>query len=118
MYLGLVASGGGEFTVIDVHNPQSPSLVGSYSVGNTVNSIYIEGSYAYLATPNARNLFVLDISNPANPTLAGSYTPATSANGERVFALGDTVYLGRTYGTNELYVLNAATPASILPLWF
>ncbi|HUD03079.1 MAG TPA: hypothetical protein VMR46_03675 [Candidatus Paceibacterota bacterium] len=118
VYLGLVASGGGEFTVIDVHNPQSPQWVGSYSLGNTINSIYIEGSYAYIASPNAKNLMVLDISNPASPLLAGSYTPATSANGERVFALGDTVYLGRTYGTNELYVLNARTPSSIASLGF
>jgi prepilin-type N-terminal cleavage/methylation domain-containing protein len=113
VYLGLVASGGGEFNIVDVHNPQSPAWVGGYSVGNTVNSIYVEGSYAYLATPNTKNLIVLDVSNPANPQLVGSYTPATSANGERVFALGTTVYLGRTYGTNELYVLDTSTPASI-----
>ncbi|MGC9602179.1 MAG: hypothetical protein ABSE76_00330 [Minisyncoccia bacterium] len=118
VYLGLVASGGGEFNIIDVRNPQSPEWVGSYNVGNAVNGIYIEGSYAYLASPNARNLIVLDISNPANPLLVGSYTPATSANGERVLALGDTVYLGRTYGTNELYALNATAPASIVPLGF
>jgi hypothetical protein len=118
VYLGLVASGGGEFNIIDVHNPQNPQLVGSYSVSNKINSIYIEGSYAYIASPNAKNLMVLDISNPANPLLAGSYTLATNASGERVLALGNTVYLGRSYGTNEFYVLNASTPASIAPLGF
>jgi hypothetical protein len=126
VYLGLVASGGGEFNIIDVHNPQSPGLVGSYSVGNTINSIYIEGSYAYIASPNAKNLIVLDISNPSAPTLVGSYTPPNapesngvgSNHGAHIVTIGDTAYLGRTYGTNELYVLNVATPASIAPLGF
>jgi hypothetical protein len=118
VYLGLAASGGGEFNIIDVHNPKSPQWVGSYNIGNTVNSIYVRGSYSYVASPNAKNLMVLDISNPANPLLVGSYAPATSANGEQVFAIGDTVYLGRTYGTNELYALNASTPTSISPFGF
>ena len=69
---------------------------------------------------------VLDISNPKAPSLVGGYAPPNapesngvgSNDGERVFALGDTVYLGRTYGTNELYALNAAIPASMAPLGF
>ncbi len=117
VYVGLVASGGGEFNIIDVRNPKSPQWVGSYSVGNTINAIYVSGAYAYIASPNAQNLIVLDISDKTKPPVfAGSYPPATSANGERVIARGDTVYLGRTYGTNELYLLNAATPSNITSL--
>jgi hypothetical protein len=117
-YVGLTktSAGGSEFNIIDVHNPQSPLWVGGYSVGNDINSIYVQGSYAYLASPNAKNIIVLDVSNKTSPVFVGSYTPAGGSNGERVLVVGDTIYLGRTYGTNELYLLNAATPASITSL--
>ena len=115
VYLGLTktSTGGSEFNIIDVHNPAAPAWVGGYSVGNDVNSLFVNGSYAYIASPNAQNVLVLDTSTLATPTLVGSYVPSGGSNGERVFTVGDTVYLGRTYGTNELYVLNAATLPSI-----
>jgi hypothetical protein len=113
VYVGLTktSAGGSEFNIIDVHDPLHPAWVGGYSVGNDVNALYIEGAYAYVASPNAQNVLALNISNPKSPVLAGSFAPAGGSNGKALAMVGDTLYLGRTYGTNELYILNAANPA-------
>ncbi len=118
VYLGLTktSTGGKEFAIIDVHTPTAPTWAGGYAVGNDINSIFVNGSYAYIASPNAQNLLVLDVSNPSTPSLVGSYVPSGGSNGERVFTVGDTVYLGRTFGTNELYMLNASSLSSIASL--
>jgi len=123
VYLGLTAaSGGKEFNIIDVHTPTSPVWKGGYSTGtHDINSVYVSGTYAYFATPAGENMTVLDISNPANPTRVSGYTPPNgpdtegvgSDHGESVWVLGNTAYVGRTYGTSELYALDATTPTSI-----
>jgi type II secretory pathway pseudopilin PulG len=130
VYLGLskITGGGSEFNIIDVGGgtgtPLNPVWKGGYDTGSAVNEIYIRGNYAYLATPATENLTVLDISNPAAPVRVGGYTPPNapesngvgSNHGETVMAVGSTVYLGRTYGTKEFYILNANNPASVLEL--
>jgi len=116
VYLGLTAAAGGkEFNVIDVHTPTSPVWKGGYSTGGQdVRSIFVKGSYAYIATANSENITVLDVSDPTNPHRVSGYTPpnapgtngAGSNQGKSVFGVGSGVYLGRTYGTNEFYMLN------------
>lgn len=122
VYLGLTKTATGpEFNIVDVHNPYNPTLLGSYSLGNGINSIFVRGNYAYLGTDNnSRELAVLDISNPASPSLLGSgynATPDTSGfgYGRSIYAVGDTLYLGRTYITNapEFNILNVTNPSSI-----
>jgi len=127
LYLGLskITGGGPEFNIIDVGagsgSPTNPVWVGGYDTGSAVNEIYLKGTYAYLTTAGNENLTVLDISTPSNPTRVGGFTPPNapesdgvgSDHGESIFVLGTTAYLGRTYGTNEFYILNAATPSSI-----
>lgn len=120
IYLGLSKTASGpEFDVIDIGgggapaSPTNPIYKGGYSVGNAVNSIFVQGKYAYIATPNAENLTVIDISNPASPTRVGGYSPGGGSNGESVSAVGNSVYLGRTFGSTEFYILNASNPASL-----
>ncbi len=118
VYLGLTktSAGGNEFDIIDVHDPLHPLWVGGYSVGNDVNALQVQGTHTYVASPNAQNLLVLDSSNPRNPTFIGSYTAAGGSNGKSLAMVGDTLYLGRTFGTNELYILNVANPAAVVAL--
>ena len=131
VYLGLKkTSSGPEFNVVDVGgggspaSPTNPIWKGGYLVGNAVNSIFVKGSYAYLATPNSENMTIIDIdvNSPTFMQRVGGYTDsvhppnsegAGSDHGEVVTTIGSTVYLGRTYGTNELVALNAANPASV-----
>lgn len=117
IYLGLAKTGsGGEFNIIDVHNPLAPFLVGSYPMGTGINAIYVKGQYAYLATPAAQELTVLDISNPASPTLAGGFdAPDNQGNGKSLYLVGSKLYLGRTVTAahSEFYIVDNSNPASI-----
>jgi hypothetical protein len=116
VYLGLTTGGGPEFNIIDVHNPLSPYLVGTYNVGDGVNTIYVSGNYAYLGSPNTNELIILDISNPTSPTKVGSYNASTgSGHGKSVYVVGDKLYLGKTTGAGaDFHILNNTNPASML----
>jgi len=114
LYLGLAkTASGSEFNIIDVSTPSNPIYKGGYRVGNTVNSIFVKNNYAYIATSNNENLTILDISNPSNPTRAGGYSFPSGPNGESVYAKGNTVYLGRTFGANEFNIFNATDPKNV-----
>jgi prepilin-type N-terminal cleavage/methylation domain-containing protein len=130
VFLGLqkTSAGGTEFNMIDVGagaaNPMSPNRIGGFPVANQVNSIYVKNKKAYVASPNSQNLQIID-ADPTSGTFMqslGSYTPPGPApdttdgigsdHGESVWVIGNTAYLGRTYGTKEFYILNAVNPNS------
>jgi VCBS repeat-containing protein len=117
VYLGLAkASGSGnEFQVIDVGggtgSPTNPIIKGTgYHVGNGVNAIFVKDNLAYIATPNTENLTIVDV-DPTSATflqrVGGSGTLAGSSNGESIYVKDGIIYLGRTFGTNEFYLLNS-----------
>ena len=57
--------------VVDISNPSSPRLAGSYRTKtprSETMDVYISGNYAYIADRNA-GLQVVDISIPTSPTL-------------------------------------------------
>lgn len=123
VYLGLSkTASGSEFNIIDVHNfpAVAPSFVGSFLVGGGVESIYVNGDYAYLGTDvSGRELTVLDISNPQNPNLAG-YFNVGAGNGNSLYVVGDNLYLGSRYviGQPEFNITSIASlnPAASTPL--
>ncbi len=117
VYLGLANSPEGkEFHIIDVHNPLDAlfgMVVGSYEVGGQVNAIFVRDTYAYIATAASQELLVVDVSNPSAPfAVSGFDAPHDFGNGKSMYAVGNTLYFGRTVtaGNPELYVLNAADP--------
>ncbi len=123
IYLGLSpATGiGTEFNVIDVGagvkggSPTSPQFVKGYKVGDSVNSVYVDDDYAYLAVPKAgndnENLTVLNIGNPLlGISRAYGYAPTGGSDGKSVKVFDGKIYLGRTFSASadkELYILNA-----------
>lgn len=121
VYLGLAKTASGpEFHIIDVHNPSNPIFVGSYPVGASIESIYVRGKYAYLATDNdAQDLIVLDIgTDPANPSLvSGVFNPGGLNGGSRTYAVGDALYFGKkdASGPAEFYKLDITNTASGIP---
>lgn len=132
IYLGLAKTQSGpEFNVIDVGgggipgaSPTNPKIMGSgFSVGSAINSIYVKGDYAYIATPDNEELKVLDIHDPiAGITQVGEFdAPAgggNNGNGRSVSLVGDHLYLGRTLlNGNEFYILNDVNPESALPVF-
>ncbi len=107
VYLGLSNDAAGpEFFIINVSNPTSPTVVGSAEIGGTVNDIYVHKNFAYVASSNGQNIKVFNITAPTeNMDVAGSYSSGSN-HGKRLSVLGDTIYLGKTTGTNEFYILN------------
>jgi len=64
--------------IIDISNPQNPSLVGSIDDGDgnlvldNAFSFRLIGDYAYIASQTSANLSVIDVSDPTNPTHVGT----------------------------------------------
>ena len=119
VYLGLSKTASGpEFNIIDVSSSTKPRWIGGYTVGASINQIYIKDSYAYLATDNkSKELIVLDVHNPSNPTFVGSFDPVGTSNfevGESIYIVGTTAYLGMSnaIGSPELYTLNVSDPTT------
>lgn len=128
VYLGLAKTpdtnpgGDTEFNAIDVGGgglggtPTDPKFIKGYQVGNGVNDIFVKGNYAYLASPNNENITIVDanISSPTFMQRVGGYTPPSGGNnGERVYTVGNTSYLGRAFGAKEFYILNVSSPSSV-----
>jgi Tfp pilus assembly protein PilV len=119
LYLGLANSTAKEFNIVDVHNPLSPTAVGSgFEIGAGVKSIYVRSGYAYITTDdNTREMVVLSVSTITAPTLVGLYDAPGSTGfgfGQTLYTVGDTLYLGRTYVSNgpEFAALDITTPAT------
>ena len=118
VYLGLAKTETGpEFNVIDVTDPNNPDYKGGYAVSNVINSIFIKDKYAYIATPNSENMTIIDVDvdSPTFLQRVGGSSALTVGgnNGKSVSVVGNTVYLGRTFGTNEFYIFNASNPSSV-----
>jgi len=63
--------------IMDVSDPQVPTVIGVYDTPYESRSAYVSGNYAYVTCTDTDNdlgcLQVLDVSDPANPTLSGNY---------------------------------------------
>ena len=64
---GTKTATGPEFHIVNVATSSSPQEVGSKEIGADVNSIFVAGNTAYLATsdPN-EELKIFDVSDPAH----------------------------------------------------
>lgn len=122
VYIGLAtASGSGnEFNIIDVGggglpaSPTNPILKGGYPINHDINSIFVKDNFAYIASPNSENLIILDISDPANPFKTDGYTPSAGlTHGEKLTIVGNTAYLGRTFGADEFHILDVSNHNNI-----
>ncbi len=117
--LGLVATNGPEFNILDVRNPafvftnssHTVSALGSYEIGNGINAVLMKNNYAYLATPNTEELKVLNISIPSSPFYVNGFGLG-SGNGKSLDLVGDKLYFGRTTATGEDFqILDVASPS-------
>jgi type II secretory pathway pseudopilin PulG len=110
VYLGTPKSQISEFHIIDVTNITTPNELGFYEANAGINAIAVIGSHAFVASPASEELKILDISNPVHTVQVGGFdAPGGSGNGKSLATLGTTVFLGRTIGGKELYILQADT---------
>jgi hypothetical protein len=106
-----------DFYIFDTSDLAKPILVSTLDLGAhtwaTVNSIYVVGNYAFLATTiNGREFVVVDISDPKNPIDVAYQTTQTLTDATGVHVSGDYAYVTNLYKKNQkqLYVFNVANP--------
>ncbi len=113
IYLGTNKSQIGEFHIIDVSDTSNPFELGSYELNAGVNSLVVRDTYAYVATPNNEEVTVLDVSNPGGIQRVGGFdAPGGSGNGKSLALLGNRLYVGRTVGGREFYILDITSPSN------
>ncbi len=103
--------GSGILQVLDVHNPSSPTLLGSYTYLGPSHTMQITGNLAYIS--DGSGIVILNISNPAAIRSVGAYQPMVYvANGIRV--VNGRAYLAEAGGDLEIVdVHDPAHPTSV-----
>jgi hypothetical protein len=102
----LTADNAGLF-VIDITNPLSPSVVGSYKMPRFTYGLAVEGDYAYLANSDT-GFHILDIRKPAAPALVASLKLDGEPCG--VAVRGDFAYVAS--GPAGLQIIDIGQPAA------
>ncbi len=97
------------FIIIDITDPASPTLIGSYETEDPIYDIEVADNYAYVA--NYRDgLTILNVTDPTSPELISNYN-ATALTSD-VAVKDNYVCLADNY--NGLVILNITDP--ILPM--
>ncbi len=92
-----VVDGKAGLKIIDISDPASPVLVGSYETPGKAHAVYVSGYYAYVSVNYPwLGLLVIDISNSSTPTLAGKipldrYTVSMHISGNYIYLI-DSYY--------------------------
>lgn len=103
------AADNGTLVIVDISDPASPTLIGSYETHDPIYDIETADNYAFVA--NYRDgLTILDVTNPTSPELISNYN-ATALTSD-VAVKDKYVFLADNY--NGLVVLNITDP--ILPI--
>jgi len=112
IYLGTKKSDIAELHVINVSNISSPKEVGTFEVNTTIHRIIVHDHLIYIASPDDSEIRIIDSSDTSHLKEVGSFNASGgSGNGQALYQDGSTLYLGRTIGNNELYILDASTTA-------
>jgi len=92
---------------MDISDPTSPSIAGSYDTPGYSIGVSVDGDYAYVADYGS-GLQVIDISDPTSPTLAG--TCDTPGNAYCVAIAGDYAYVADL--SSGLQVIDISDPTA------
>lgn len=99
--------GSPSFVVVNVANPASPVMAGSYAAPGEAYDVVLDGSTVYLASWS-NGIRLIDVSNPGSPTEIGFYN--TTGRAEGVAVAGGYAYIGDTW--DGLKIVNVTTPAN------
>jgi hypothetical protein len=95
--------------IVDLSDPESPSLLGSVVTEGFYQGVAIAGIYAYVAAGSG-GLVIINISNPNAPQRVGGVTTLNSA--QDVAVAGGYAYIAD--GTSGLTLVSIANPSSPL----
>ena len=96
-------AGAGDFQVIDVSEPQNPQSVGSVERSTGAQSMYVTGSYAYIAAYE-NGIDVITITDPQDPILLTTVdTPGKAID---IFVSGSHAYVADNEGGLQIIDLS------------
>jgi hypothetical protein len=95
----------GQLRILDITNPSSPTLLGTYNGLNAGWEVQVVDAYAYVADGD-NGLQIIDISDPHHPSLAGSYTALAYARAVRI--VGQQAYVADVQ--SGLHIFNITDP--------
>ena len=103
--------------VVNITDPTSPFIIGSYDTDDIAQSVYVDGDYAFIADYAGdpfieENVLILDVSDPTNPTHLGNCSSIEAAGDYAwdIISTGDIAYLAN--GDGGLNVIDVSTPSS------
>jgi len=107
--------------IIDISNPTNPQEVftsAANAYGLHLNSVYVQGRYAYVQSDNG--ISVLDISNPASPAvmtlkfgIGGTNLSTGDLPARSIFVQGRYIYTMIQAGADAFKVIDASNPSSL-----
>ncbi|EKD33412.1 MAG: hypothetical protein ACD_76C00036G0005, partial [uncultured bacterium] len=90
-------TGAPEFDIINVSDPENPTITGTLEIGNNTNDVVVSGSYAYVGTSSSSGeVRVIDISTPTAPVQIASLNLSGSNAALSLAVSGSTLFVGRT----------------------
>lgn len=107
--------GGNLLKIINITNPATPTLIGSFTGTGSFTDVRVSGNYAYLtSTDNTNELAVVNITTPSSPTLAASFGLAGNSDATSIEISGNFAYIGKLTngGSPEFFVVNITTPTA------
>lgn len=108
-----VVSGSG-FDIVDISNPQSPTIVGFSNFYNVEGppGVIVVGQYAYAGVNGGIEIF--DVSNPAAPIVLGSYGAGEPGVFGQIAISGNYAYLpGAFNGLDIVDISNPTNPTHV-----
>lgn len=107
-------SGNPEFIILDLSDPDNPSVESSITVSGGPRNIYVSGNYAYIVgTSNGNELLIYNISTPSSPSLSGTFNADGNANAFDIYVVGSTAYMVRdSSGDDELVIIDVSNPGA------
>jgi hypothetical protein len=119
--LAYVAGLAGGLRIVDISDPRSPRLRGTYQTQLWAFGVFVTGGLAYIANivPGGSwegELQIVDVSNPSSPVFRGSFHTYRWAR--KVVARNSVAYLATGSGGGGLYILDVTDPSSPTRLSF
>lgn len=93
--------------IVDVSNPENPTIIGVCDTPGTATDVTVEGGYAYVADDYS-GLQVIDVHDPTHPALVG--TCATPGRAFGVAVQGDYAYVSNV--NTSLQIISVQNPCA------
>ena|GEM_PF-6194082 len=101
--------------LVNISNPGSMSIEGTYSGSPFFRDAVLSGNYLYLSinySSSSAELHIIDVSDPVSPQLMTIYS-TTRSSFSAIEAAGDYLYLHAGYGLEIVDVSNPALPTEV-----